>query len=268
MVKEYRGAGRVALLCAREADAERHIRRLEEAQRRIAECAAGAELRAQRAWLEAVARVVGAALERAGWHQVRRQWRKKRGRSMSAVASGFGLPWVSSDLMAAAGDLDPETEKKAAAGDPAAIAAVDAFLDDPAARALWGDMGRHVLNRWARLYAGTSEVLRQGVLRFASDLRAALAGPAPAPLERLVAERVVLAWLFANWCEVQYAAHVAECNLKQNAFHLKRIEMANRHMLAACRTLAKVKRANLPDVLALVNVPGPLAAASDIPLGP
>ena len=40
----------------------------------------------------------------------------------------------------------------------------------------------------------------------------------------------------------------------QAKFHFQRIEMANRNLLAACRTLAKVKKAKLPDVLAVVSV--------------
>lgn len=32
------------------------------------------------------------------------------------------------------------------------------------------------------------------------------------------------------------------------------IEMVNRNLLSACRTLAKVKKTKLPDVLAVVNV--------------
>ena len=33
---------------------------------------------------------------------------------------------------------------------------VDAFLGNPAAVALWGDMGRRLLQRWIEIYAGTA----------------------------------------------------------------------------------------------------------------
>jgi hypothetical protein len=41
---------------------------------------------------------------------------------------------------------------------------------------------------------------------------------------------------------------------QETEFHTKRIEMANRTLMSAARTLVKVKKSRLPDVLALVSV--------------
>jgi hypothetical protein len=108
-------------------------------------------------------------------------------------------------------------------------------------------------------------VIRAGVIRFASDLRSQLAGPAPSALDLVVAERVVLGWVFLNWAEWQYAALASGLNLRQSDFHLRRIDMAHRKLMTACRTLAKVKKAKLPDVLALVNVNPPTNAGAISP---
>lgn len=168
--------------------------------------------------------------------------------------------WHPGELSAAAGKLDPETAAQAAKGDAAVLPAVDAFLAaDPAATALWGDMGRRLLRRWVRRYAGNCLTTERAVLRLAADLRARLAGPRPTALDVLLAERVVIGWVFLSWCEAQYEGLVAEVGIAQQQFHLKRIDLAHRGLLSACRTLAKVKKAKLPDVLALVNVNPPAA---------
>jgi hypothetical protein len=102
----------------------------------------------------------------------------------------------------------------------------------------------------------TSEdlVSQQGMLRFASDLRTRLAGTNPSALDWLLAERVVLAWVFLNYCDLHYVTNIEKFSNAQNAFHCKRIEMANRNLMSACRTLAKVQKRHLPDVMAVVNV--------------
>ena len=158
-----------------------------------------------------------------------------------------------------AGSLNPATAKKAAKGDVSILAEVDAFLGNPAAVALWGDLGRRLLQRWIEVYGGDCLTTRRAVWRFASDLRAELAGQNPTPLDYLVAERVVIGWIFLHYCETIYARQVTKLTWKEMEFHTKRIEMANRNLMSAARTLAKVKKSKMPDVLALVNVNPPTA---------
>jgi hypothetical protein len=77
-------------------------------------------------------------------------------------------------------------------------------------------------------------------------------------LVRLVAERVVVAWVALSYFERWYAGGCAgELSFKAHQHHQRTIDFANRQFLAAVRTLAKVRRAKLPDVLALVNVNPP-----------
>ena len=165
--------------------------------------------------------------------------------------------WVPAELSALAGTLDPATAEKAGKGDASVLAAVDAFLDNPAAVALWGDVGRRLLQRWVKRYAGECLTTQRAVWRFASDLRARLAGPRATALELLVAERVVVGWVFVHWAEGQYAMLVERLSLADQRFHLARCDLAHRNLMAAARTLAKVKHAKLPDVLALVNIATP-----------
>lgn len=59
---------------------------------------------------------------------------------------------------------------------------------------------------------------------------------------------------FLSYCEGVYAGGLDAMSWATSAHHIKRIELAHRNLMAACRTLAKVRRAKLPDVFAVVNV--------------
>ena len=250
----YECSGPLAELSAHLDAAARQQRRLDALGRRARQENVRNENGTFREWFSNADGVIAAALQRSGWHRVQRQWRKRRGTTMSAVETAGELSWVCSELATKAGTLDAGMKEKAAKGDSVALRVVDTFLDNPAARALWGDLGRHVLTKWVDVYAGKNETMRRAMVRYASDLRMKLAGVNPSGLDVLLAERVVLAWLFVNWSEYQYAGLVEKLSINEHELHLKRIEMANRNLLAATRTLAKVRRAKLPDLLALVNV--------------
>jgi hypothetical protein len=257
VVRKYQGSGRLATLSEQLDKCKRHERQIERSQIQLQQHEWAEELRAQHEWLKAITAIVNEALTRSGWHQARRQWRKKRGTNMQALATVDGLPWVSSELTALAGNLDPETREKASKGDMTVLAKIDAYLENPAARALWGDMGRFLLTKWVIICAGTNELLKQGIVRFASDLRDKLAGPNPNALEQLLAERVVVSWLFVHVAEKQLGDYFESTCMKRTSIHMRRVDLANRNFLSACRTLAKVRRVQLPNLMAIVNVNPP-----------
>ncbi len=266
VVRHYDGAGPAAELCARMADIERETRKLdrcEQADRWERLKRKSAKLRG---WIESVNRVIGDALRAAGWHQHRWEWRRKRGADVTALATvGTSPPsWLGDELAKSAGWLDPATAEKAAKGDRSVGPAVAEYLKNPAAAALWGDMGRRVLQRWVSRYAGSCLTTERALLVFANELRGRLAGPNADALVFLVAERVVLGWVVLNYFENSYLRVMDTALGTQHKFHLARIDLAHRSMMAACRTLAKVRRANLPDVLALVNVTPPSVTATNI----
>lgn len=257
VVKEYGGHGYTAILAARLDAANRESRNLAHRSRKIDRDLANAELFCDRDWYERIDRIVAVALKLSGWHSVNRQWRKKRGSSMNITTANPPLSWDSSQLIAAVGRPEKETQERAKAGDKAAIAAINEYLAHPAARALYGDIGRHTLNSWVKLYANKNVAIENGLIRFACELRTALTGPNGGVLEQLVAERVVLAWIFVNWAESRFANSANEQTRSECTFQLRRMELAERRLMNACRTLAKVRRMKLPEVLALVNVEAP-----------
>ncbi|MDB5309814.1 MAG: hypothetical protein JWO38_4016 [Gemmataceae bacterium] len=163
--------------------------------------------------------------------------------------------WVTGDLQAKAGKLDPEVQAKAAKGDRSVLPAVKEYLDNPAAQALWGDTGRQLLGSWIKRFVGTDLVTEQALFRTASDLRAGLIGPDPDPLVRLLAERVVIAWVALGYFERWYTrAMEKDLSFPIHQHHQRTVNFAHRQLLAAAGTPAKARKAKLPDVLALVNV--------------
>ena len=258
VVKEYKGSGSLANLMATLDESDRILRKIDRDRERL-RFAKRQRINAKlRTWLARINATVADAMAANGWHQHNREWRRKRRNAMGTLATTevARSTWVPSEIGAmVVGRLGPEVEQKAAAGDRSVLPEIDRFLDNPAAAALFGDVGRHVLLKWVTLVASDDLLWSQATLRFASDLRARLAGADPTALDYLLAERVVIAWIFVTFAELQYAAQMETLKTAAQAkYQFQRMEMANRNLMAACRTLAKVKKAKLPDVLAVVNV--------------
>ena len=118
--------------------------------------------------------------------------------------------------------------------------------------------------------AGKDDVsLREVHVREIGRVRDELAGPAPTALERLLAERVALAWFDAN--QRDYAAVDATtregCTLAKAEYLARQRDRSTARFLAAARSLATVRRLALP-VLHLhgeVAPPPPVAEAGDRP---
>ena len=203
VVTRYAGSGASAVLMARSDAIRRSHREAAAAERANAAATVRAEFTELCKQFTAVHSAVAVALRAAGWHQHRREWRKERGTTMTLPLATIDTTgtWVSAELSAAAGKVSPELSQQARAGDRGAVPAVNAYLDNPAATALWGDIGRHLMLKLIRLHVGTDVLLETATIKFASELRGRLAGPNPTALDLLVAERVVVAWLFVNWAE-------------------------------------------------------------------
>jgi len=221
------------------------------------------ETRAYRAWFRAAESLIASVMGKAGFHRVRRQWRRRRGAEMdpiiltSPTARIDRAGWVTEELAKRAGILDEKTRADANKGNLASIKVVDEyFAENPAAQVLWGDLGLQVLQKWVEIYSSGNLKCATAMVRHASRLRADLAGPHPNALDVLLAERVTLAWIFASWSDLQLAGnaiHLAD-NYRVQEQLIRRCDMAQRSLMTACRTLAKVRRAKLPEILAMINV--------------
>jgi hypothetical protein len=74
-------------------------------------------------------------------------------------------------------------------------------------------------------------------------MREEVAGENPSPLERLLAERIVITWLQIQLFEGLYASNMSKSmSVVQGNYHQKRLDLAYRRHLSAIRTLAQIRK--------------------------
>jgi hypothetical protein len=113
---------------------------------------------------------------------------------------------------------------------------VDACGADLAAQA-----ERHLIT----VAAGKNLAFKEALARKTAMLRSELAGSAPAPLERLLVERIVTCWLHLHDLQLRFiqseSMPIARADYQQRA-----IDHAHRRYLSAIKTLATVRKLALP----------------------
>ncbi len=80
------------------------------------------------------------------------------------------------------------------------------------------------------------------------EMRAELAGPNPTPLETLLVERIALCWFHVHLCEITLAQRHADMSLTVAEYQQKRLDKAHKRYLASIKTLAQVRKLQLPTV--------------------
>jgi|SoiMethySBSTD1v2_1073268.scaffolds.fasta_scaffold1371116_1 hypothetical protein len=90
----------------------------------------------------------------------------------------------------------------------------------------------------------TQELFRRQCQALTRDLM----GPDPTPLETLLVDRIVLTWLHLHYVENIYVQSMHELSITQATFHQRRLSLAQSRYLAAIRTLAQVRRLQVPTV--------------------
>jgi hypothetical protein len=160
-----------------------------------------------------------------------------------------------------------EVFDRARRGDLEALPRLRELLEDrPELWQSYGDVARHALSSWIKLIAGDNLALEESTGRKADSMRAEVAGPAPSPLELLLADRVVATWLQLAHAEVMLA-QARDASLKLLIFAEKRLDGAARRHLTAIGALATLRRllpAN-PALSAIENTdPGARTAAEQV----
>lgn len=105
------------------------------------------------------------------------------------------------------------------------------------------------LIEWASGKTGnekTKEALRRDMDTFAAEL----AGPAPSPVERVLAETAAVSWFALRLAEAQWAGAATEGGLAlvQSEHCQRRVDRAHRRLLATLKTLATVRRLGVPAI--------------------
>jgi hypothetical protein len=138
--------------------------------------------------------------------------------------------------------------KQAEQGDTTVLPALRTYMDQsPSVWEQGGDIAKATQRALLDQAAGKNLVIRETLARKCAALTQELAGPTPSPLERLLVERIVLCWLHLHCAEATYLT-LQDLSLRQAALHQARISKAQARYLAAIRTLAQVRRLEVPAV--------------------
>jgi hypothetical protein len=156
--------------------------------------------------------------------------------------------------------------QRAREGDEAMLPVLQQLFKDPAAvDRLGGDLARQAELSLTRSATGKNVLLREALQRKVELLRAELGGPAPAPLERLLVERVVACWLQLHLADVFLAQQNGKLSPRQAEYHERARDRAHKRYLSSIKTLVLVRKLAVP-VLQIniarkqVNVAGASAA--------
>jgi hypothetical protein len=174
-----------------------------------------------------------------GYHQhARSEWRRKlRGGTPMAATSTLN------NLTAEEQQRLHALLAQAQAGDRNVAGQLQEALDQhPDLWRNYGDIAKQALLAWIALTAGKDLLLEESLKRSLEALRQDLAeGTEPTPLERLLIERIVSAWLQANHADAMVAAAKTSAPSVHGAL-AKRQESSQRRLLAAIRELAVLRK--------------------------
>jgi hypothetical protein len=267
VVSRYMGHGPVGERAEMVDAAIREARAMLDSTERAEREAEAAELEAEDAEVAGVSAVVDAvvvaALEAAGYHRHKRQWRKRRA-PMNEVAEIKPEPYVGHPRKrgktAAERAEALDALKRASAGDAEAMARVRRLFDEDPERMvyicgvdLWGKAEGLMISA---LTMDKNPVVKEALERKLDALRVELAGPFPSPLERLAAERVATCWLDVYRQDWRYAAmeRDGDVDLGRMDRYDKLRTRAHARYAAALRTLATVRRLDVKIQVAVGQV--------------
>lgn len=261
-VKEYVGTGEIAHLCAQMDVLESQRAELDRLEKQWAwadftEGLAGVEAVVSGLCRQSGA-IVAAALTAAGYHQHKRgEWRKKRmaknNTTLAAVdpaADGY-IPTDRAERRKLVTNA-AYPDKATAAEEARALACLRAYPNEQGRRT--GDSVSAVLE-----LVSYSPVHKAIMVQETEEKRRELAGPNPSPLESLLIERILACWLSVAFYEHQ-AALITKLQdgitPQKSAVLQGRIDTTQRRYLEAIKTLAQVRRLQIP-----INVQVNVAAA-------
>ncbi len=111
-----------------------------------------------------------------------------------------------------------------------------------------GDAARHAQSAFVSRLSGRNLLVKEMTQRKLQALRDELAGAASTPLETLLIERIALCWLQLHYYETILAQTLGELSIAQSESQQKRIDKAHARYLASIKTLAQVRKLQLPSV--------------------
>jgi hypothetical protein len=125
------------------------------------------------------------------------------------------------------------------------LPAIRELLQDPALVDAWGDLAEQTQLNLVNKVSGQNLLIKESLTRKLDLLRAELAGPTPAPLERLLADRIVTCWLHLHQLEINYAVKDS-MSVEMANYYQRSLSSAQKRYLAAIKTLAAVRKLAVP----------------------
>ena len=102
----------------------------------------------------------------------------------------------------------------------------------------WGETEKKLLRCWT----GDNEADAEGIGDNIEILRAALEGERPSALERLLVARITCCWLEVQMATFDSTPEKVHLSVKLREYYDRRLDRSNRRFLAACKTLAQVRK--------------------------
>lgn len=129
------------------------------------------------------------------------------------------------------------------------------FDEYPQLSELWGDLAQTARRIVIDLVANKDVLHQESLKAHLSQMQQKLAQPGDGELERLLAERVVLAWLVLHEAEVRRATRWhGSIAFTDAGFWDRHVSKLQSDFLRACRTLAVVRGLDKPGPLAQINI--------------
>ncbi|MBX7106180.1 MAG: hypothetical protein K1X57_19020 [Gemmataceae bacterium] len=138
-------------------------------------------------------------------------------------------------------DRVADLNRRANEGDAAALESIREMVQSAPSLMKVIDLAAVARGQLVKKAVGDDVTACESLLHFLEVMRAELAGPNPVALERLLADRIVSAWLYLHYLEAM--AVPAELKGMRVASHCqKQIDRAQGRYLAAIRSLASVRK--------------------------
>jgi hypothetical protein len=135
--------------------------------------------------------------------------------------------------------------ERAQRGDETTLPVLRELLQKPHMVEACGNLATHFEHTMVRKMAGKDLAVSEGLRRKLDCMRAELAGPTPAPLERLLVERIVACWLHLYHLETAYAGKDS-MSLDLASYYQRSLSAAHKRYLSAIKALAVVRKLALP----------------------
>lgn len=135
-------------------------------------------------------------------------------------------------------------------GDFEALKQLSPFLDTAIHEMLESlGLSNQLRSALSKRVTAKNALVTQRILQQEAELLAkSLSGSNANSLERVLAEHVSLCWMALRTAELALQAN-EEISFREAAWRQSRVESANRNFLAAARTLAQVRRLQIPALL-------------------